>query len=89
MCGKNLRRKTKLSMNFVNWRDRLLLIVDGGKVLTSDLYLVGTMNANSFESLTMTKGGAIKLRKLLKQISNVAPNTKWARADHSSRSAKS
>lgn len=54
------------------------------EILTSDLNLVGTMNANSFESLTMTNGGAVALRRLLKQAKNVAPNTKLASADQNS-----
>lgn len=41
------------------------------EILTSDLNLVGKMNANSFVSLTITNGGANVLRTHLKQIKNV------------------
>lgn len=43
------------------------------------------MNANSFESLIMTNGGARVLRILLKQVKSVVAKAKWASDDQNSK----
>lgn len=43
------------------------------------------MNANSFESLTMTNGGATVFRILFKQIKSAIANAKWASDVHNSK----